>query len=88
MSGFERHFPHQLSGGMRQRASLARTLVYGPKVMLMDEPFGALDAHTRMHLQRELSRLWMEHRVTVLFVTHDLTEAITLGQRVVVFSHL
>ncbi|MDR5708443.1 MAG: ABC transporter ATP-binding protein [Armatimonadota bacterium] len=87
LSGFERHFPHQLSGGMRQRASLARTLVYDPKVMLMDEPFGALDAHTRMHLQRELSRLWAEHRVTVLFVTHDLTEAITLGQRVVVLSH-
>ena len=86
LSGFETHFPHQLSGGMRQRGSLARTLVYMPKVMLMDEPFGALDAHTRMHLQKELTRLWSQRRVTVLFVTHDLAEAIALGQKVAVLT--
>jgi len=79
-------YPHQLSGGMRKRASLARTLVYNPPVVLMDEPFGALDAETRAHLQADLLRLWDAERKTILFVTHDINEAIALGGRVVVLS--
>ncbi len=86
LSGFEHYFPHQISGGMRQRTSLVRTLAYDPQVILMDEPFGALDAQTRMHLQAELLRIWEKSRKTILFVTHDLTEAITLGERVILFS--
>jgi NitT/TauT family transport system ATP-binding protein len=86
LSGFENYFPHQISGGMRQRTSLVRTLAYDPQVILMDEPFGALDAQTRMHLQAELLRIWEKSRKTILFVTHDLTEAITLGERVILFS--
>jgi NitT/TauT family transport system ATP-binding protein len=80
------HYPHQLSGGMRKRASLARTLVYNPPVVLMDEPFGALDAETRAQLQSDLLRLWQSERKTILFVTHDINEAIALGDRVVVLS--
>lgn len=80
------HYPHQLSGGMRKRAALARTLVYSPPVVLMDEPFGALDAETRAHLQADLLRLWEAERKTILFVTHDINEAIALGDRVVVLS--
>ncbi len=87
LEGFEHHYPHQLSGGMRQRAQLLRTLAYEPKVILMDEPFGALDAHTRMTLQRELTEMWARVRATVLFVTHDLAEAIVMAQRVVLLSH-
>jgi len=79
-------YPHQLSGGMRKRASLARTLVYNPPVVLMDEPFGALDAETRAHLQADLLNLWDVERKTILFVTHDINEAIALGGRVVVLS--
>lgn len=86
LEGFEHHYPHQISGGMRQRVSLIRTLAYDPEVILLDEPFGALDAHTRMVLQGELIRLWMRTGKTMLFVTHDLAEAVTLAQRVVVFS--
>lgn len=86
LSGFEHYYPHQISGGMRQRASLARTLAYDPQVILMDEPFGALDAQTRMALQGELIRIWAAARKTIVFVTHDLAEAIMLGERVVVFS--
>jgi NitT/TauT family transport system ATP-binding protein len=86
LSGFEGYYPHQVSGGMRQRASLIRTLAYEPRAILMDEPFGALDAQNRMILQGELLRMWERTRTTILFVTHDLAEAITLGQRVVVFS--
>lgn len=86
LSGFEDYYPHQISGGMRQRTSLARTLAYNPSVILMDEPFGALDAQTRMTLQTELIRIWSEHAKTILFVTHDLSEAILLGQRVIGFS--
>lgn len=81
-----RHYPHQLSGGMRKRASLARTLVYNPPVVLMDEPFGALDAETRAQLQAELLALWASEKKTILFVTHDINEAIALGDRVVVLS--
>jgi NitT/TauT family transport system ATP-binding protein len=86
LSGFERYYPHQISGGMRQRAALARTLAYNPQVILMDEPFGALDAQNRMILQSELLRLWQLAPRTILFVTHDLAEAIVLAQRVVVMT--
>ena len=86
LGGFERYYPHQVSGGMRQRAQLIRTLAYEPDVILMDEPFGALDAQNRMLLQAELLRMWERRKVTVVFVTHDLAEAIVLGQRVVVMS--
>ena len=86
LSGFEHYYPHQISGGMRQRTSLIRTLAYDPQVILMDEPFGALDAQTRMVLQGELIRIWAGSRKTIVFVTHDLAEAITLGERVVLFS--
>ncbi len=86
LAGFERYYPHQVSGGMRQRTALIRTLAYEPRAILMDEPFGALDAQNRMILQNELLRMWERTRTTILFVTHDLAEAITLGQRVVVLS--
>jgi NitT/TauT family transport system ATP-binding protein len=86
LEGFEAFYPHQTSGGMRQRAQLIRTLAYEPAAILMDEPFGALDAQNRMLLQAELLRLWERTGTTILFVTHDLAEAITLAQRVVVFS--
>ncbi len=86
LSEWASHYPHQLSGGMRKRASLARTLVYNPPVVLMDEPFGALDAETRAQLQSDLLSLWQAERKTILFVTHDINEAIALGDRVVVLS--
>ena len=86
LGGFEHYYPHQVSGGMRQRAQLIRTLAYEPDVILMDEPFGALDAQNRMLLKAELLRMWERRKVTVVFVTHDLAEAIVLGQRVVVMS--
>lgn len=79
-------FPSQLSGGMRQRVQLARVLVNEPKVVLMDEPLGALDAQTRSLMQREIERLWQETRSTIIFVTHDLDEAIKLGDRVVTMT--
>lgn len=87
LGGFEEYYPHQLSGGMRQRTSLLRTLAYDPQVILMDEPFGALDAQTRLVLQDMLLRIWESSRKTIVFVTHDLNEAITLGERVIVFSN-
>jgi NitT/TauT family transport system ATP-binding protein len=86
LDGFEHYYPHQISGGMRQRASLIRTLAYDPPVVLMDEPFGALDAQNRIILQAELLRIWERTRKTILFVTHDLAEAIVLAQRVVLMS--
>lgn len=86
LAGFEHHYPHELSGGMRKRASLIRTLVYDPPVILMDEPFGALDAQTRTQLQEDLLRLWDLGRKTIVFVTHDISEAIALGDRTLVLS--
>lgn len=86
LTRWTKHYPHQLSGGMRKRASLARTLVYDPPVVLMDEPFGALDAETKAQLQTDLLSLWSMQKKTILFVTHDINEAIALGDRVVVLS--
>lgn len=86
LAGFEHHFPNQLSGGMQKRGSIARTLVYRPDVILMDEPFGALDAQTRMVMQSDLQALAMEAGATVIFVTHDITEAVLLADNVIVLS--
>jgi len=86
LSGFEGYYPHQLSGGMRKRVSLATTLIYGPSVLLMDEPFSALDVQTRNLMENELLDLWAETRNTVLFITHDLEEAIALSDEVIVLT--
>jgi NitT/TauT family transport system ATP-binding protein len=86
LQGFERSHPQELSGGMRQRANLARALVINPQVLLMDEPFASLDAQTREIMQRELLRIWSQNRKTVLFVTHQIDEAVYLSDRVVVFT--
>ncbi len=86
LAGFEEHFPNELSGGMRKRASLARTLIYNPDVLLMDEPFSAVDAQTRLILENQLLELWSGTGNTIIFVTHDLEEAISLSDRVIVFS--
>lgn len=86
LRGFARSFPHQLSGGMRQRVGIARALLTDPQVLLMDEPFGALDAQTKVVLQEELLATWEQDRREVIYVTHDLTEAVRLADRVVVLS--
>lgn len=86
LEGFEKSYPHQLSGGMCQRVSLARALVGKPKVLLLDEPLGALDAFTRMNMQDELLRMWKEHNMTMVMVTHDVDEAVYLSDRIVVMT--
>jgi NitT/TauT family transport system ATP-binding protein len=86
LTGFEDHYPSELSGGMNQRVGIARALLMNPQVILMDEPFSALDEQTRMDMQNELVRIWQEHQGTILFVTHGIDEALTLGTHVAVMS--
>jgi ABC-type nitrate/sulfonate/bicarbonate transport system ATPase subunit len=86
LEGFENHYPSQLSGGMQKRVSIVRTLIYEPSVVLLDEPFGALDAQTRMGLHHELLELWREQNSTMLFITHDLVEAITLSDQIIIMT--
>lgn len=86
LDGFENHYPHQLSGGMRKRVAMAQTWITNPDIIFMDEPFGALDVHTRMRMEGEILKLWAETKKTVMFVTHDLEEAIALSDEVVVLS--
>jgi len=86
LKGFEHHYPHQLSGGMKKRVALAQTFINEPKILLMDEPFSALDVQTRALMQEELLGLWSEHKASVVFVTHDIEEALTLADRVLILT--
>jgi NitT/TauT family transport system ATP-binding protein len=86
LAGFEDRFPHQLSGGMRKRVAIAQSWIVDPRILLMDEPFAALDVQTRQNMENELLGLWQESRKTVLFITHDLEEAIALADRVIVLT--
>ncbi len=86
LSGFEKALPKQLSGGMAQRVAIARALANKPKILLLDEPFGALDAITKLHLQKQMLRIWKQEKITMVIVTHDIDEAVYLGQRVVVMT--
>jgi NitT/TauT family transport system ATP-binding protein len=83
---FAQRYPHELSGGMRQRASIARALLLQPRLLLMDEPFGALDALTREQMRIDLESLWLRNRMTVLFITHSIDEAVLLADRVIVMT--
>ncbi len=86
MKGFEDKFPNEISGGMKQRVAIARTLVNNPSIVLMDEPFGALDSHTRSHLQKFILHVWQQSKKTVVFVTHNIDEAVFLSQKVICLS--
>lgn len=87
LTGFENHYPHELSGGMNQRVGIARALMLNPSVILMDEPFAALDAQTKLDLQVELVKIWKKYKITVVFITHSIDEAVLLGTKVVVMTH-
>lgn len=87
LKGFEKAYPHQLSGGMAQRTAIARALIHRPKILLLDEPFGALDALTRIQLQEETLKIWEKEKTTMILVTHDIDEAIYLSNRVVIASN-
>ena len=86
LTGFEKHYPHQLSGGMKQRVGIARAYANTPSIMLLDEPFGQLDAQTRMFMQKETARIWEQERRTVIFVTNNIDEALFLGDRIVLME--
>jgi NitT/TauT family transport system ATP-binding protein len=86
LAAFVNNYPHELSGGMRQRVAILRAFLANPQILLMDEPFGSLDSQTRLVMQEELLRIWKDHRKTVVYVTHDIEEAILLGDRVLVMS--
>jgi NitT/TauT family transport system ATP-binding protein len=86
LDGHEKKYPHELSGGMKQRVQIARSMANNPKILLMDEPFGALDAQTRRLMQNELIKIWQESHKTILFVTHDIQEAVYLGQKISILS--